>query len=331
MVAGSAAGSDKTILLMGAADDVELVSVQRALDAIGAAPVAVLDTARINDGITLTWDPDHCRGTLVIDRQHYPLDRIGAAYWRTVAYPPAPDDGSGPDRADVTPDRLDVASLVVDNSIAHLQTLHSESPFRWINSERAYRLHRTKPVQLRRVREAGIPTPRTLLTNHPDYALDFLRSLGRCIVKPVRGGDYAQLLHDTAAGRAALRDQLRWMPLTLQAHVAGRDIRTYVFGEQCHSIRIDAATVDFRLDPAQTVQRWHPPPHVHDWAVRCARLLDLDWTAIDWRLDASGQYTFLEANFSPMFSAVEHATGLPLADTLARLLLADTLAIDRGG
>ena len=306
---------------MGSADDAQLIAVQQALDAAGAASVHVFDPARLNHGVSLSWDPDHRSGMLAIDQQRIDLDRIGAVYWRTVACPPPPSEDDVPERPDDTPDRLDFPSLIIDNSIAHLQTLQSEAPFRWVNSERAYRLHRTKAVQLRRVREAGIPTPRTLLTNHPDDALAFLRTLGACIVKPVRGGDYAQLIHDTDAGRASLREQLRWMPVTLQAYVAGHDIRTYVIGHQCHTIRVDATTVDFRLDPAQTVQRWDPPPHVHDWALRCARVLELDWTAIDWRLDASGQYTFLEANFSPMFCAVEQATGLPLAHDLARLLL----------
>jgi glutathione synthase/RimK-type ligase-like ATP-grasp enzyme len=52
-----------------------------------------------------------------------------------------------------------------------------------------------------------------------------------------------------------------------------------------------------------------------------AEALELLWTGIDFRLTPEGHYVFLEANPSPMFLGFEQATGLPLSESLAALLL----------
>ena len=51
------------------------------------------------------------------------------------------------------------------------------------------------------------------------------------------------------------------------------------------------------------------------------KVLMLEWTAIDWRLQPTGEYIFLEANPSPMFLHFERQTGFPITQKLVNLLM----------
>lgn len=46
----------------------------------------------------------------------------------------------------------------------------------------------------------------------------------------------------------------------------------------------------------------------------------LEWTAIDWRHQLTGEYVFLEANPSPMFVYFEKQTGFLITEALVQFL-----------
>jgi D-alanine-D-alanine ligase-like ATP-grasp enzyme len=62
-------------------------------------------------------------------------------------------------------------------------------------------------------------------------------------------------------------------------------------------------------------------PEIERRSIAIARSLLLEWTEIDWRRNNQGEYYFLEANPSPMFTYFEDKTGYPLTEGLVNLLM----------
>lgn len=292
------------VLLLGERGDPQIQSVVRHIEAHEQGVPLIVDTAKIPGEIRAHWSVDQQSGCLETPEVSIPLTQVRNAYWREL-------------RSPAEAQRTSIAEI---NIQSWLLTLMQVSPFPWVNNLNAYRLHQTKPVQIARVQSMGVATPETLITDDPNVARQFLQRQKRCILKPMWGGAHAELINADPAGLEHLAYQLSLMPCTLQQFIAGVDIRSYVFGDVVFSVRIEASTVDFRLDNQHAIQPWVLPEHIAERARRLTQALGMHWTAIDWRLDISGQYTFLEANFSPMFHGVETRTGLPLSATLAQLL-----------
>jgi D-alanine-D-alanine ligase-like ATP-grasp enzyme len=64
------------------------------------------------------------------------------------------------------------------------------------------------------------------------------------------------------------------------------------------------------------------PQSIQEQCLAIASAFALEWTAIDWRVNPSGDYVFLEANPSPMFLHAERQTGFPITQQLVKLLMA---------
>jgi D-alanine-D-alanine ligase-like ATP-grasp enzyme len=109
--------------------------------------------------------------------------------------------------------------------------------------------------------------------------------------------------------------------VTIQEEVPGTNIRVFVAGEQVFACEIRTPYLDYRDDPQPLLLVHQLPQSMISQCRQIAQVLDLLWTGIDFRWTPQGQYVFLEANPSPMFLGFEQATGLPLSDSLASLLL----------
>jgi glutathione synthase/RimK-type ligase-like ATP-grasp enzyme len=116
-------------------------------------------------------------------------------------------------------------------------------------------------------------------------------------------------------------DNLGVAPVTLQEEIGGIDVRVFVCGRRVMACQLTTDEIDFRDDPDPYTEPVDLPDEMADRALRIARELDLVWTGMDFRLTPDGRYVFLEANPSPMFLGFEARTGLPLAHSLADLLM----------
>jgi glutathione synthase/RimK-type ligase-like ATP-grasp enzyme len=114
---------------------------------------------------------------------------------------------------------------------------------------------------------------------------------------------------------------LKLSPITIQAYISGTNIRSYVIGDSVYSAEIRSDGVDFRTDESANLIPVEIPKYVHQQCLAIKQALMLQWTAIDWRLQPTGEYIFLEANPSPMFIHFENQTGFPIAQELVRLLM----------
>jgi len=106
--------------------------------------------------------------------------------------------------------------------------------------------------------------------------------------------------------------------------VVGTDVRAFVVGSRVFACEIRTEALDFRDDMAPKIIPAELPAEVQAQSLQIADELGLKFTGIDWRREPQGRHVFLEANPSPMFLGFQHRTGLPLAESLAELLLGES-------
>ncbi|MDF5723862.1 MAG: hypothetical protein PUP91_26045 [Rhizonema sp. PD37] len=298
------------ILILGSSRDVEATHVMNALTQAGAV-VNYLDTLLFPTQIQLSWEPNTQAGCLTLPGGcQLNLQDIKSVYWRNFCTPYIP---SLKDPAQ--------QKIAFSDSMSVLRSLIQACPALWVNSWQAYQFHKEKPLQLSKVKEIGVKIPATLIGNDPDRVLEFSESHPKTIFKPVYGGTHTQLLTDFHLDRKRLSLALKLSPVTIQEYIPGTNIRSYVIADSVYSAEIRTHSIDFREDSTAELIPVNLPESVQKQCLAIAKVLMLEWTAIDWRLNLEGEYVFLEANPSPMFVNFEHQTGFPITQELVKLLM----------
>lgn len=190
-----------------------------------------------------------------------------------------------------------------------------------VNPPATFGQHFLKIEQLRMLRDAAVPVPRTLATNDPAAVIDFARSAGGAIVyKPVAGGALCRRVtaDDLRPERLGL---LANAPVLFQEEIPGRNLRVYVVaGRVVTSYEIVSTELDYR--GAETaVLPAALSDEEHDVSLRAAKACGLVFTGIDIRRRPDGTFALLECNPSPMFTGIERRTRKnPVTRALADLL-----------
>lgn len=301
----------KNILILGHSYDDHAAAVQAELANRGHQPLG-LDSSQFPANLRIALDPATLSGTLNLPGSSpLALKEVHAVYWRNYA-------GVGkPELHDA-----EQAFIARNDARSLFESLLILLPTRWVNGWEAFQLHQTKPAQLARVAALHVPVPPTLLTNDPQEVLAFAAKHPSLIVKPVQGGDHTRRLSPEHVTPENL-ESLRYAPITLQAEVPGTNIRVFVAGQRVMACEIKTEAIDYREDAEALLKIHALPPLIEAMARSIARELKMLWTGIDFRLTPEGQYTFLEANPSPMFLGFEAQTGLPLMESLIEILTAE--------
>jgi glutathione synthase/RimK-type ligase-like ATP-grasp enzyme len=301
----------ETIFILGGEGDEHALAVRDFLAARGR-DAELLDSRWFPGSLHIQFDPPAGTGAIRLPTGRLiELSAIRSVYWRGyagVGQPDLPDAGQ--------------AWIAHNDSRSSLESLLILLPVRWVNGWDAFQLHQTKPVQLARVARLGAAVPRTLLGNDPAAIRQFVKQVGRAIVKPVQGGDHTAPITLGELTPDKL-DNLRYAPITVQEEIAGTNIRLFVAGERVMACEIRTAELDYRADERPELLVHSLPPEIAALSRRIARELHLLWTGIDFRLTPEGRYVFLEANPSPMFLGFEAQTGLPLMESLVELLVTE--------
>jgi MvdC family ATP-grasp ribosomal peptide maturase len=209
---------------------------------------------------------------------------------------------------------------------------------RWINDPAREHEAENKLLQLRIARAAGLPIPRSLITNDPGQARRFFREVNRQMV--------AKLLRPLSMGmgaapafvytsRVTSRDLadlglLRHSPMVFQEFIPKRrELRVVIVGNRLFAGAIQAEAsargqVDWRLAAPAEVS-WQPAGVPRDVARRLIKLmstLGLIYGAIDLIEKPDGELVFLEVNPSGEWGMLERDLGHPISECLAEALLA---------
>ncbi len=319
-----------SILIITRSDDNE--SVQMVAQAIERRGVEAIrfDTDRYPTDVRLTayYGEDDERLTLTNDEGEFNLREVTAIWHRRLNF--------GAQLPTTLDKQLRDASLGEARAAAR-GMLASLKAFRMDAVERI-RHAENKQLQLQVARSFGLEIPRTLTTNDPSAVHDFARRCpcgmvtkmlssfavydeGRELVvftNPVQPEDLADL-----AG-------LRLCPVTFQEMIPkALELRTTVVGRRVMSASIDSqasqrAAHDWRRDGQRLTRDWQPyelPPEVEQKILRLMDYFLLNYGAIDFIVTPDGRHVFLEINPVGEFFWLERYTGLPIADTIADVLL----------
>lgn len=303
----------RRVLVVGAKDDPHVQVVAQRLVNVYSAEVEVLDLARfpLAAAATLKVDGSGAVETSFDARQLVDAD---AVWWRRPYPCLVPAESRHREHLQAECDHF-VAGLIWAVE-AH-----------WVNDPLANIRASRKVVQLSAAASVGMRVPRTLITNSPQDARDFLQEPGRHVFKRI--STVPDLATKTRLVDGATIDRLASLvtcPVVFQEYVPpGYDLRVTWVDGSLFAMRIDTERSSFPEDSRLD----YDVPHVAAKVpIEVARKIDqlmsklgLRFGAIDFRVNASGDHFFLEVNPAGQFLYVEMLTGLPIVAALASLLM----------
>jgi hypothetical protein len=199
-----------------------------------------------------------------------------------------------------------------------------------------------KLSQLELARQVGLEIPRTIATNDPVAAREFLseltagaiykpfmpptRNLGKADEPAQWASIFTNKLDDAALARL---DSVALAPCLFQELVPKRiELRVTVIGRRVFATEIHSqvhaeSAIDFRRYYAlgDTPYAVHElPPAIVEGCLALNERLGLVYGAMDFVLTPDGRYVFLEVNQQGQFLWLEEMTGQPLLDHFCELL-----------
>jgi len=197
-----------------------------------------------------------------------------------------------------------------------------------------------KPYQLRLAKKLGLATPRTLMTNDPQAAREFIASCPQGVVAKMLGGfpiydqnGEEQVVFTTALSPEHLDklDGLRWCSMVFQERVAKQlELRVTAIGSRLFAAAVDSqatqgAEVDWRERGVTLLQKWIPytlPADIEATLHAYMAAIGMQYSAIDLIVEPSGRHVFLEANPAGECFWLQHnSPHYPLAAALADVLV----------
>ena len=310
------------IVLAGLPDEPPLARVATALDDLGIA-FRMIDQRRHAD-LHLTFDPAGAQGVLqgnlrCAGQDDIALEEVTGLYQRLHS------DESFPELCKLAQD--DPARQRFSRFVTLFTVFSDLCTGRVLNRTPGMGTNNSKPFQAQIIARAGFGIPRTLITNAPERAREFVEdataqgrevifksaSAVRSIVRSVTADDLARL------------DRLRICPVQFQERVEGRDVRVHVVGEEVFATRITTTGVDYRYASrdeggSTELEPFDLPPEVAKRAVALSQMLELPLAGVDLRETPTGEWVCFEVNPSPAYSYYEANTGQPISTAIARYL-----------
>lgn len=314
---------EPVVLVLGDAGDWSAAQVGKHLDARGVRWV-LLDTAdfpqRMSLAARLDDGHDGWQGEITVDGQTLRLAEVTAIYYRKPGDFDLPDGLSGPER------RFSRAQARMG-----LGGVLASLPVRWLSHPSALADAEYKPRQLALLRQAGLATPPTLVTNDPAAVRAFAATHGDLVVKPLAepivwegGGESVVFTRRLTAEDLDTLDGVDTTAHLFQPFQEKRcECRVMaVGGDRLFAVAIHAGSiesyVDWRSDyPSLRYEVIETPDHIRAGIARYLRAASLAYSAFDFVITPDGRWVTLEANGSGMWGWLAEECGLPIAEAIA--------------
>lgn len=200
----------------------------------------------------------------------------------------------------------------------------------WVNPPHLDERAHHKPLQLATAIQAGLSVPRTLITNDPDEARNFIADVGpaRTIYKTFLATE--EHWRETRVLRSEelqIIDSVRFAPVIFQEYiVADADVRVTIVGDELFAAAIrsapDGYSLDYRMDmEGATFSPARLPDQVAQMLLNFMQTLGIVYGAVDLLHTADGEYVFLEVNPAGEWRFVEERTAQPITSAMANLLV----------
>lgn len=196
-----------------------------------------------------------------------------------------------------------------------------------INSPAAISLAESKAQTTFMLRQAGLPVPRTLVTQDLGQAIAAVKEYGMAVVKPLYGSHGLGIERLTSEiSDEILPDFMdRHRVVYVQEYIPndGRDIRAFVIGDEIPAAMYRIAREgEWRTNVHQgsRCEACELTPEIHEMCLAAARLAGLDYTGVDVMEGPDGP-VILELNGTPSWYGLFEATGRNVAiDVVGHIL-----------
>lgn len=178
---------------------------------------------------------------------------------------------------------------------------------------------------------AGLPTPRTVVTERFDDALAAFRELGGdVVVKPLFGSEGRGMVRvsdeDTAYRVLRALEMARYVHCLQEFVPHGHeDIRVFVVGQRAVAAMVRRGA-SWKTNVAQgaTAERVEVDDRLFELSVSATRTLGAEYAGVDLLPLEGGGYTVLEVNSIPGWRALRSATGVDPAEHLVEYALGES-------
>lgn len=287
----------------------------------------LLDLGRYPSGYEVKWEWQGSGPTGWINGPDWSidLDELTGVFVRYLG-----PEGRVPP-ADIAPDLVSTMYFEYDTG---LMVLLEGLPCLVVNRLGGGMSNNSKAYQALLVRQSGLLTPPTLITNDPSAVHRFYEEFrGDVIYKSLSG--IRSIVRLLRPERLANMASLRHGPAQFQAFIPGENIRVHTVGNEVFATRVTSEAVDYRYAGDGRTVEMEPtrlPAHVAESCLRLAHRLDLVMAGIDLKETPEGDYYCFEINPCPGFLYYERYTGQPISTALADILYAGSGATstDRG-
>jgi glutathione synthase/RimK-type ligase-like ATP-grasp enzyme len=220
---------------------------------------------------------------------------------------------------------------------ALLDALNRVLDVRWVNHPLSVARAESKPLQLKLAQKVLMRLPRTIVTNSPDRAREFVRTVGAPIIaKTIRQPRVAiaereHILYtsDVPQEDISTLDSIALAPCILQERIEKvADVRVTVVGDQVFAVMIESqgdpsTRTDWRVGDALRLKHKQVdlPKLVATQCLALTKALQLEFAAIDFALDELGNYWFFEVNPQGQWAWLDLCSGTTIAAAIAKHLV----------
>jgi len=222
----------------------------------------------------------------------------------------------------------------LDQIIYRVDALHwiEEHGVPVMNSPRAIERSVDKFYTDTRLREAGLPTPETVVCERTEDAMAAVREmlkLGDVVIKPIFGSMGHGIVRvgdpDVAARVLQSLEQIRPVFYVQRAvDSGGRDVRAFIVGGRVlGAIERSAKDGDWRANVSRggSARPFDLPPAWESLALRAAAAVGADYAGVDLLPATDGGVFVLEVNAIPGWQGLQGATGIDVAGSIVDHLL----------
>jgi RimK family alpha-L-glutamate ligase len=176
--------------------------------------------------------------------------------------------------------------------------------------------------------DAGIPTPRTFVSENFDAALEACRKMGDVILKPLFGSEgkgMTRVSDEETAYRVLRAWEMNRYIFYIQEFIPhfNQDLRAFVIGNRVVAAMIRRGN-SWKTNYSQgaTVDKIELSPEMEALAVKAARLFDLDYAGVDLMMSEDGKTYVIEINSIPGWRGLQKTSALDIPGLIIDYALA---------
>ncbi|MEM2143846.1 MAG: RimK family alpha-L-glutamate ligase [Candidatus Jordarchaeaceae archaeon] len=176
------------------------------------------------------------------------------------------------------------------------------------------------------LQEAGLPTPRTFVTEDESEALKIFKEMGDVVVKPLFGSQGKGMTRVTDVETASrVFENLAFSNLVIYMQEfiphGNRDIRAFTIGEEVVAAmyRVSDSWKTNVFQGAKTVV-CKLEPELEELSIKAAKVIGCEYAGVD-ILEGPNGPVIIEVNSSPTWKGLYQATKIPIADLLLDYIL----------